>query len=42
MLFLGLAYRAYADGGPALAPAALLGLVALAHGYAVLWAGLSR
>ncbi len=41
MLFLGLAYRAYADGRSPWGPAALLGLTALAHGYAVLWAGLS-
>ena len=41
VLFLGLAYRAYADGRPPWGPAALLGLIALAHGYAVLWAGLS-
>jgi 6-pyruvoyl-tetrahydropterin synthase related domain len=41
VLFLGLAYRAYADGRSAWGPAALLGFTALAHGYAVLWAGLS-
>jgi len=41
VLFLGLVYRAYADGRPPRAPAALLALTALAHGYAVLWAGLS-
>jgi hypothetical protein len=39
--FLGLVYRTYARGGSPLGPAALLGLTALAHGYAVLWAGLS-
>ncbi len=41
VLFLGLAYRAYADGRSPWGPAGLLGLTALAHGYAVLWAGLS-
>ena len=41
VLFLGLVYRAYArDASPA-GPAALLALTSLAHGYAVLWAGLS-
>ena len=41
VLFLGAAYRAYADGRPPWVPAALLAVTALAHGYAVLWAGLS-
>ncbi len=41
VLFLGLVYRAYADGRSPWGPAALLGLTAFAHGYAVLWAGLS-
>lgn len=41
VLFLGLVYRTYARGGRPWAPAALLGLTALAHGYAVLWAGIS-
>jgi hypothetical protein len=41
VLFLGVAYRAYARGDPPWKPAALLALTALAHGYAVLWAGLS-
>src|SRR6266545_8381744 len=41
VLFLGLAYRTYAAGRPPWAPAALLAVTALAHGYAVLWAGLS-
>src|SRR5262245_26442597 len=41
VLFLGFAYRRYADGRSPWGPAALLGLIALAHGYAVLWAGLS-
>jgi len=40
LLFLGLAYRAYARGDSPIGPALLLGLTALAHGYAVLWAGL--
>jgi hypothetical protein len=41
VLFLGVVYRAYATGASPVLPAALLALVALAHGYAVLWAGLS-
>jgi hypothetical protein len=41
LLFLGLAYRAYSRGWSWRAPALLLGLTALAHGYAVLWAGLA-
>jgi hypothetical protein len=38
---LGLAYRAYSRGHKPWATAMLLALTALAHGYAVLWAGLS-
>jgi hypothetical protein len=41
VLFLGVCYRTYARGDGPWLPAALLGLTALAHGYAVLWAGLS-
>ncbi|PYQ16926.1 MAG: hypothetical protein DMF80_02775 [Acidobacteria bacterium] len=41
VLFLGLVYRAYSRGWSWRAPGLLLGLTALAHGYAVLWAGLS-
>jgi hypothetical protein len=41
VLFLGVAYRAYARGWSPWIPAALLGATAVAHGYAVLWAGLS-
>lgn len=41
VLFLGLVYRAYGRGDRPLAAALLLALAALAHGYAVLWAGLS-
>jgi hypothetical protein len=41
VLFLGLAYRAYTRGGPLWVPAVALALTAFAHGYAVLWAGLS-
>jgi hypothetical protein len=41
VLFLGLVYRSYARGSGPWAPAAVLALTALAHGYAVLWAGLS-
>jgi hypothetical protein len=40
-LFLGCVYRCYSRGERPLLPGALLALVALAHGYAVLWAGLS-
>jgi hypothetical protein len=41
VLFLGLVYRTYAAGRPPWIPAALLAVTAFAHGYAVLWAGLS-
>lgn len=41
VLFLGVAYRAYARGGGPVLPALVLALTALAHGYAVLWAGFS-
>jgi 6-pyruvoyl-tetrahydropterin synthase related domain len=41
VLFLGVAYRTYARGSRPFVPALLLGLTAFAHGYAVLWAGLS-
>ena len=41
VLFLGLTYRAYTRGGRPWLPALVLALTALAHGYAVLWAGLS-
>ncbi len=41
VLFLGLVYRRYAEGRPPFGPAALLAVTALAHGYAVLWAGLA-
>ena len=41
VLFLGVVYRSYARGGRPWLPAALLAVTALAHGYAVLWAGLS-
>ena len=41
VLFLGVVYRAHLRGKSPVVPAALLGLTALAHGYAVLWAGLS-
>jgi hypothetical protein len=41
VLFLGLTYRTFADGKPPWIPALLLAVTALAHGYAVLWAGLS-
>ena len=41
VLFLGLTYRLYTRGGRPWLPALALALVALAHGYAVLWAGLS-
>ncbi len=41
VLFLGVAYRAHRRGASPWGPAATLALTALAHGYAVLWAGLS-
>jgi hypothetical protein len=41
VLFLGVVYRTYAHGGRPWLPAAVLATTALAHGYAVLWAGLS-
>jgi hypothetical protein len=41
VLFLGVVYRAYAQGRGPWWPAVALGVTALAHGYAVLWAGLS-
>jgi hypothetical protein len=41
VLFLGVCYRAYARGDGPWRPALVLALTALAHGYAVLWAGLS-
>src|SRR4051812_13025759 len=41
VLFLGITYRAYARGGSPWWPAIVLAVTALAHGYAVLWAGLS-
>src|SRR6185436_14306403 len=41
LLFLGVTYRAYARGDGPWLPAAVLALTALAHGYAVLWGGLS-
>jgi hypothetical protein len=41
VLFLGVVYRTYARGGPLWVPAAMLAVTAFAHGYAVLWAGLS-
>ena len=41
VLFLGVVYRAYARGGRPWVPAMILAVTALAHGYAVLWAGLS-
>jgi 6-pyruvoyl-tetrahydropterin synthase-like protein len=41
LLFLGVAYRAYARGDGPWVPAAILALTALAHGYAVLWGGIS-
>jgi hypothetical protein len=40
-LFLGCVYRAYSRGQRPLVPGVLLAVTALAHGYAVLWAGLS-
>ena len=41
VLFLGVVYRAYARGHSFWVAAAALALTGLAHGYAVLWAGLS-
>jgi 6-pyruvoyl-tetrahydropterin synthase related domain len=41
LLFLGVAYRAYSRGWSWRGPALLLALTGLAHGYAVLWAGLA-
>jgi hypothetical protein len=41
LLFLGVAYRAYSRGWSPWIPAAALAVTALAHGYAVLWAGFS-
>jgi hypothetical protein len=41
VLFLGVAYRSYSRGDGPWLPAGLLGLTAFAHGYAVLWGGLS-
>jgi 6-pyruvoyl-tetrahydropterin synthase related domain len=41
LLFLGVAYRAYSRGSGPWLPAAVLAVTALAHGYAVLWAGLA-
>jgi 6-pyruvoyl-tetrahydropterin synthase related domain len=41
VLFLGVAYRAYSRGEGPVLPALALALTAFAHGYAVLWAGLS-
>jgi hypothetical protein len=41
VLFLGVTYRAYSRGTGPWWPAIVLALTALAHGYAVLWAGLS-
>lgn len=41
LAFLGLAYRSYARGHAPTLPALALALTGLAHGYAVLWAGLS-
>jgi 6-pyruvoyl-tetrahydropterin synthase-like protein len=41
VLFLGVVYRSYARGGRPWLPAVVLAVTALAHGYAVLWAGLS-
>src|SRR5262249_35177306 len=39
--FLGVAYRCYARGARPWLPGLALAVTALAHGYAVLWAGLS-
>ena len=41
VLFLGVVYRSYGRGDRPWLPAAVLAATALAHGYAVLWAGLS-
>jgi hypothetical protein len=41
VLFLGVAYRARSTGASPWAPGLALALTALAHGYAVLWAGLT-
>ena len=41
VLFLGVTYRAYSRGSSPWGPAVVLAATALAHGYAVLWAGLS-
>lgn len=41
LLFLGELWRARADGRTPLVPGLLLALTCYAHGYAVLWAGLS-
>jgi hypothetical protein len=41
VLFLGALWRTYERGGSPLLPGILLAVTALAHGYAVLWAGLS-
>ena len=41
ILFLGVVYRASERGKGPWRPAAILALTALAHGYAVLWAGLT-
>ncbi len=41
VLFLGVLVRARVDGRGPWAPAAVLALTSYAHGYAVLWAGLS-
>src|SRR6185436_17350911 len=41
LLFLGVSYRGYSRGDRPWLPALALALTVLAHGYAVLWAGLS-
>ena len=41
LLFLGVAYRAFSQGRGYVGPALALALTAVAHGYAVLWAGLA-
>jgi len=41
VLFLGFLYRSYSRGASPWGPATILGATAFAHGYAVLWAGLS-